>query len=390
MNCCQEISHSRLRTILIASMDTAATIPTGAMAERVKFLAVVISTLFISMVLYPIFGNWVWGGGWLSQLGAKFGLGHGVVDFAGSGVVHMIGGMAALAGAIVLGPRIGKYRADGTPVAMPGHNIPLAILGTIILFFGWFGFNPGSTLAGGDLRISIVAVNTMMAGAVGGLVAMVYMWLKFGKPDPAMTCNGALAGLVAITAPCAFVNAVSAVIIGAVAGVLVCAGAFFIERKPKIDDPVGAIAVHGLNGLWGIISLGIFADGTYGAGWNGVGASVYQGIAGRGVAGLLYGDPGQFVAQVAGAGMAIIWGLGFSYVFFKAIDAIMGIRTSEEDELAGLDIPEMGVPAYPDFLMPPVIGELSGGGGGKTGAASTEPAWKPSPGAAGAVGTAGS
>lgn len=364
-------------------MDTAATIPTGAMAERVKFLAVVLSTLFISAILYPLFGNWVWGGGWLSQLGAKFGLGHGVVDFAGSGVVHMIGGMAALAGAIVLGPRIGKFREDGTPVTIPGHNIPLAILGTIILFFGWFGFNPGSTLAGGDLRIAVVAVNTMMAGAVGGLTAMVYMWITFGKPDPAMTCNGALAGLVAITAPCAFVNAVSAVIIGAVAGVLVCVGALFIERGLKVDDPVGAIAVHGLNGLWGLISLGIFADGTYGAGWNGVGASVYQGIAGRGIAGLLYGDPGQFIAQLMGGGIAILWGFGLSYAFFKALDRVMGIRSSREDELAGLDIPEMGVPAYPDFLLPPLVAGYPQGDAGGAGIGDSERTWVPFPGTVG-------
>lgn len=350
-------------------MDTAATIPTGAMAERVKFLAVVISTLFISMFLYPIFGNWVWGGGWLAQLGAKFGLGHGAADFAGSAVVHMMGGMAALAGAIVLGPRIGKFKKDGTPVAIPGHNIPLAVLGTIILFFGWFGFNPGSTLSGGDLRISIVAVNTMMAGAVGGLTAMLYMWFKYGKPDPSMTCNGALAGLVAITAPCAFVNGVSALIIGAIAGILVCAGVEFIERKLHIDDPVGAIAVHGLNGLWGVISLGLFADGTYGAGWNGIGAQVYQGVAGRGIAGLFYGDPGQLVAQLITGGAAILWGFGASYAFFKVLDWAIGIRTSAADEVIGLDLPEMGVLAYPDFLVSSQQSDpYEGGGPAGTGA----------------------
>ncbi|HHY47295.1 MAG TPA: ammonium transporter [Firmicutes bacterium] len=359
-------------------MDTAATIPTGAMAERVKFLAVVASTLFISMILYPLYGNWVWGGGWLAGLGARFGLGHGVVDFAGSGVVHMIGGMAALAGAKVLGPRIGKFREDGTPLPIPGHNIPLAVLGTIILFFGWFGFNPGSTLAGGDLRISVVAVNTMMAGAVGGLAAMVYTWVRSGKPDPGMICNGSLAGLVAITAPCAFVNAASACLIGLVAGILVVAGAQFIEHKLKIDDPVGAIAVHGLNGLWGLLSLGIFADGTYGAGWNGVGAQIYQGIPGRGIAGLLYGDPGQFMAQLIGGGVAIVWGFGLSYAFFKLLDWVFGIRTSAADEMAGLDIPEMGVMAYPDFVLPqsvPTEPDDSGSAGSRL----SRPVWKPVP-----------
>src|SRR5262245_28668931 len=187
-------------------MDTANYIPTGAMAERWKFLSFFIYTLFMSMLLYPLFGNWVWGGGWLSQLGANFGIGHGHVDFAGSSVVHMVGGVCALAGALALGPRIGKYTHDGRPMPLPGHNIPMAILGTFILAFGWFGFNPGSTLAGTDLRIAVIAVNTMLASAAGAVMAMIYMCLKVGKPDPTMTANGMLAGLVAITAPCAFVN----------------------------------------------------------------------------------------------------------------------------------------------------------------------------------------
>ena len=185
----------------------------------------------MSMVIYPLFGNWVWGGGWLASSATNFGLGHGHVDFAGSSVVHMVGGVTALAGAIVLGPRIGKYNKDGSRTPMPGHNIPMAIVGTFILAFGWFGFNPGSTLAGTDLRIGVVAVNTMLAGAAGALSAMIYMWMRFGKPDPSMLANGMLAGLVAITAPCAFVNSVSAVIIGGVAGVLVVVAVLFIERR---------------------------------------------------------------------------------------------------------------------------------------------------------------
>ena len=196
-------------------MDTTCTIPTGAMAERVKFSAVVVASFFVSMVYYPLFGNWMWGGGFLSTLGKYFGLGHGALDFAGSSVVHGMGGMMALASAIVIGPRIGKFKKDGKAVAFPGHDIPMAVIGTIILFFAWFAFNAGSSLNAADFRISVVIVNTMMAGAVGGLVAMFYMWAKYGKPDPSMTCNGALAGLVAITAPCAFVNSVSACIIGA-------------------------------------------------------------------------------------------------------------------------------------------------------------------------------
>lgn len=232
-------------------MDTTATIPTGAMAERWKFKSFVIYGFFISMFVYPLFGNWVWGGGWLSQLGVNFGLGHGHVDFAGSSVVHEVGGVAALAGAMVIGPRVNKYGKDGTVNTIPGHNIPMAIIGTFILAFGWFGFNPGSTLAGSDLRISVIAVNTMLASASGAFLAMLYVWVKFGKPDPGMLANGMLAGLVAITAPCAFVNATGAIIIGAVAGVLVVVVYNFVDKRLKIDDPVGAFAVHGANGFWG-------------------------------------------------------------------------------------------------------------------------------------------
>ena len=197
-------------------MDTAATIPTGAMAERWKFAAFVVFSVFIGALIYPLFANWTWGGGWLSQLGVNLGLGHGHVDFAGSSVVHMTGGVIALVGAWLIGPRRGKYNADGTPNAIPGHNIPMALVGTFILCFGWFGFNPGSTLAGSDLRIGVIATNTMLAGAAGSVTAMLYMWWKYGKPDPSMMANGALAGLVAITAPCAFVTAPSAVLIGGV------------------------------------------------------------------------------------------------------------------------------------------------------------------------------
>ncbi|HEX3076309.1 MAG TPA: ammonium transporter, partial [Lachnospiraceae bacterium] len=210
-------------------MDTTVTIPTGAVAERIKYSAIVITSFFISMFLYPFFGNWVWGGGWLATLGKNFGLGHGVVDFAGSAVVHSMGGMLALAGAIVIGPRIGKFKKDGTSRAFPGHDIPMAIIGTIILFFCWFAFNAGSTLSASDFRMAVVATNTMIAGAVGGLVAMFYMWIRFGKPDPSMTANGALAGLVAVTAPCAFINAIAAFMIGLVGGLLVCIAVPFVE-----------------------------------------------------------------------------------------------------------------------------------------------------------------
>jgi ammonium transporter, Amt family len=327
-------------------MDTAATIPTGAMAERWKLKAFFIFGFFMSMILYPLFGNWAWGGGWLSQLGVNFGLGHGYVDFAGSGVVHSVGGLCALAGAIVLGPRLGKYNRDGTINPMPAHHIPMALLGAFILAFGWFGFNPGSTLgvSGGGLnRVGIVAVATMLAGAGGALSATLYMVLKTGKPDPTMIANGLLAGLVAITAPSGFVGANAGFIIGAIAGVLVCA-AVAIFDKLGIDDPVGAISVHGVCGLFGVLCVGIFADGTafYGGSWNGVSGSVK---------GLLYGDWSQFGAQVVGCVTLLVWAFGGSLVFFKILDKIMGMRVSPEVEQEGLDLDETGVLAYPYFSL---------------------------------------
>lgn len=321
-------------------MDTTATIPTGGMAERWKFKSFIVYGFFISMFVYPIFGNWVWGGGWLSQLGVNFGLGHGHVDFAGSSVVHEVGGVAALVGAMVIGPRIGKYGKDGSVNTIPAHNIPMAIIGTFILAFGWFGFNPGSTLAGGDLRISVIAVNTMLASASGAFIAAMYMKAKTKKWDPGMMANGMLAGLVAITAPCAFVNSLSAVIIGAIAGLLVIWVAFFVEKTLKIDDPVGAFAVHGANGFWGVISLGLFADGTYGDGWNGVPGTVK---------GLFYGDWKQFIAELIGAVTCFVFVFVVMYLFFKiCAKTSIGLRSDAADEIAGLDIPEMGVHGYVD------------------------------------------
>jgi Amt family ammonium transporter len=325
-------------------MDTTCTIPTGSMAERVKLKTVIASSFFVSMVYYPIYGNWVWGGGWLAQLGSKLGLGHGVLDFAGSGVVHAMGGMIALTGAIILGPRIGKFKKDGKPIAIPGHHIPMAIIGTIILFFGWFAFNAGSTLSGTDLRMGIVVTNTMLAGAFGSFSAMVYTWLKYKKPDPTMIANGGLAGLVAITAGCAYVNSVSAMIIGLTAGLIVCISVWVIENKFKIDDPVGAVSVHGVNGIWGIIALGLFADGSYGEGINGVSGTVR---------GLFYGGTGQFFAQLIDVAVIIVYGVLFSWLFWKVLDKIIKIRVRAEDEIEGLDIPELGLLAYPDFVLSP-------------------------------------
>ncbi|NHZ47673.1 ammonium transporter [Desulfovibrio sp. XJ01] len=323
-------------------MDTTATIPTGSMAERWTFKSFVVYGFFISMFVYPLFANWVWGGGWLSALGRNFGLGHGVADFAGSAVVHMTGGVAAAAGAIVLGPRLGKFKPDGTPVAMPGHHIPMAIAGCFILAFGWFGFNAGSTLAGGDLRIGVIATNTMLASASGAFFSMMYMWMRYGKPDVSMAANGLLAGLVAITSPCAFVNSVAAVGIGAVAGVMLCISVLFVEQTLKIDDPVGAISVHGVNGAWGVLSLGLFADGTYGEGLNGVEGTVK---------GLFYGDASQFMAQLVGVGTNIVFVFVVMYVFFKLLDKVVPLRVDPELELEGLDQAEVAVSAYPDFNL---------------------------------------
>jgi Amt family ammonium transporter len=320
-------------------MDTTATVPTGAMAERWKFVSFVLYGIAVGAIIYPFYGNWVWGGGWLAALGKNFGLGHGHVDFAGSSVVHMQGGILALVGAWMLGPRHGKYNKDGSSNPIPGHNVPMAMLGTFILAFGWFGFNPGSTLAGMDGQIGIIATNTMMAGTTGAIMGMLVTWFRTGKPDMSFMCNGLLAGLVAITAPCAFVESWAACLIGAIAGILVVYAAIFVEETLKIDDPVGAVAVHGFNGLWGVFSLGIFANGKYGAGFNGVDG---------GVAGLLYGDGSQLVAQCVGILTCIVFVGAWGFIVFKGISIMTsGMRTKLEDEIEGLDIPEMGAEAYP-------------------------------------------
>ena len=323
-------------------MDTTATIPTGSMAERWTFKTFMVYGIVVGAVIYPLFANWVWGGGWLAKLGSNFNLGHGHVDFAGSSVVHMTGGVLAFVGAKMLGPRLGKYNKDGTPNAMPGHHIPMAIVGCFILAFGWFGFNTGSTLAGSDLRIGVIATNTMLASAGGAFAAAMYMWLLYGKPDISIAANGLLAGLVAITAPCAFVTAPAAVLIGVIAGVILCASVFFVERTLKIDDPVGAISVHGVNGAWGVLALGLFADGTYGDGWNGVPGTVK---------GLFYGDASQFLAQCIGTLTNIVYVAAIGYVVFKILDVTMGLRVDPEHEFEGLDQHEVAVVAYPDFNL---------------------------------------
>jgi Amt family ammonium transporter len=335
---------------MMVFMDTTATIPTGALAERWNTKSFFVFSLFIGALIYPIYGGWVWGGGWLAQLGYRLGWAHGAVDYAGSGVVHLQGGALALVTSWLLGPRIGKFDANGKPRAILGHNIPMVILGTFILAFGWFGFNAGSSLAGSDGRIGVTAVNTMLAGSAATFCGVLYMWLVYGKPDPSMACNSMLAGLVAITAPCAFVTPVGACIIGAIAGVLVIWSVFFWERL-GIDDPVGAISVHGVNGAWGVLALGLFADGTYGAGWNNVGLDAYLGNAGQGVTGLFYGDSKQFLCQVVDVCVCVGWNVIVGGVIFFVIGQVFGSnRVAPEIEIAGLDIPEMGAPGYPEYI----------------------------------------
>ena len=305
---------------------TAATIVSGAMAERTKFVAYLCYSAVISLVIYPVFGSWAWGGlldggGWLEKLGFH--------DFAGSTVVHSIGGWLALAGAIMLGPRVGKYGPDGKPKAIMGHNLPLAALGVFILWFGWFGFNPGSTTTG-DGSIGYIAVTTNLAAAAGALTALITSWLVIKKPDISMTLNGALAGLVAITCPCDGVSPFGAIIIGAVAGVLVVLSVLFIDYVLKIDDPVGAVSVHAVNGLWGTLSFGLFAmDG-----------------------GLFYGGGiKQFAVQFLGAATAFLWAFGLGLILFFVLKSSVGLRVSSEEELKGLDIGEHGMEAYAGFQI---------------------------------------
>ena len=332
---------------MMVFMDTTATIPTGAMAERWAWKNFVLYGLWVALP-YCIYANWVWGGGWLAQTGPLLGLGHGAVDFAGSGVVHMMGGVIGLVGAIVIGPRIGKF-VNGKPQAIPGHSIPMVVLGTFVLAFGWFGFNPGSTLSGTELRISYVVVNTMLASVTASIGAYLALVSKGLKPDPTMLCNGMLAGLVAITAPCAFVDPWAAGLIGFIAGVLVVFSVFFFEHR-GVDDPCGAISVHGVNGMWGVLSLGLFANGAYGAGWNGVVRdSMVSAYGSDGVRGLFYGDASQFAAQLLSVIVVAVFGGAMAFVWFKLSDMITPLRVDAEVELEGLDGPEMGAIAYPDF-----------------------------------------
>jgi Amt family ammonium transporter len=312
-------------TFQVAFAATAATIVSGAMAERTKFQAYFLYSIVISAVIYPVVVRWQWGGGWLYQLDTPF---H---DFAGSTIVHMTGGVAAFWGARALGPRIGKYGADGKPRAIVGHSIPFAILGCFILLVGWFGFNPGSELAA-DSAIGPIAVTTMLSASAGAVAAMLTMWVKTGKPDVSMTGNGLLAGLVGITAGTAAVTVQAAIIIGLISGVLVVFAVEFIERVLKVDDPVGAVAVHGVCGAWGTLAVGLFARDDAEGFWK---------------QGLLYGGGvDQLVSQIIGVAAVLVWVSVTSIILFAVIKATVGLRVSEEEEFAGLDILEHGSPGY--------------------------------------------
>ncbi|MDP8266865.1 MAG: ammonium transporter [Candidatus Aceula meridiana] len=308
---------------------TAATIVSGAMAERTKFIGYLAFSVVVTALIYPVVGHWIWGGGWLANLGFW--------DFAGSTVVHSTGAWVALTGAIMLGPRIGKYNPDGSSNAIPGHNLPLAALGVFILWFGWFGFNPGSTM-GAVLDIGHIAVTTNLAAAAGACAAMLVSWKLFGKPDLSMALNGALAGLVGITAPCAFVSAGSAVIIGSVAGVLVVFAVVFVDKVLRIDDPVGAVSVHGVCGAWGTISVGLFAQDIFAPGTTGNG--------------LFFGGGAKLLlAQLAGVGAVFVWCLITGFALFYIIKKTIGLRVSGNEELRGLDIEEHGMEAYAGFQI---------------------------------------
>ena len=305
---------------------TSATIVSGAMAERTKFSSYCIYSVLISLLIYPISGHWIWGGGWLSQLGFH--------DFAGSTAVHMVGGICALVGAKILGPRLGKYDKNGVARAIPGHNLPMAATGVFILWFAWFGFNCGSTTIA-DGTIGYIAVNTCLAACTGTLGAMLTIWAKTGKPDPSMTLNGCLAGLVAITAGCFEVSPIGSLVIGFMAGIIVVYSVLFIDQKLKIDDPVGAVSVHGVCGAFGTLMVGLFAAPGYGT-----------------ATGLLYGgDISVLLVQALGVAVFFAWAFGMGFIMFKLISAIFGMRVSPEEEMKGLDITEHKADAYSGFQI---------------------------------------
>ena len=311
-----------------AFCGAAATIVAGGVAERMKFSAYLIYSFLISALIYPVVGHWAWGGGWLGDLG--------FYDFAGSTVVHATGGVAALVGTMILGPRIGKYNGNGSPNVIAGHNIPLVTLGVFILWFGWFGFNPGSALGFEDPElIARISINTSLAAAAGVVTVMAAAWLRFGKPDLALSLNGALAGLVAITAPCSVVTPGSAIIIGSIGGLL-CLYAVLLLDRLRIDDPVGAVPVHGVNGIWGTLAVGLFGRAGLGAPADGL---------------LFGGGIGQLGVQALGALSVAAFVAATMFAIFKLLDALIGLRVSEQEEIQGLDLGEHGMESYSGFQI---------------------------------------
>jgi Amt family ammonium transporter len=351
------VTIHRLFFFQVAAVAVAAAIPAGVMAERWRFKSFMLYGCWVGALPIAMLGDWVWGGGWLSQLGGSLGLGHGFVDFAGSSVIHMAGGFIGLAGAIILGPRVGKYSRDGRPRPIPGHNIVFVVLGTILLTVGWLGFNLGPALASYPDRVPVIIVNTILSASAGAVAAYLVVNAKFHKPDPSMLCNGLLAGLVAISGPCAFVNSAGALIVGLVAGIIVVYSVLIFEGRFKIDDPVGAISVHGIAGAWGVFSIGLLADGSFGAGWNGIHAAGKNGVE-PGVSGAfatLFGGPSndwsQLGAQAVGMLTSAVFITIFAFVWFKISGFITPMRVKREQEMSGLDLPEMGAECYPDFHL---------------------------------------
>jgi Amt family ammonium transporter len=314
-------------------------ISVGALAERWTFPSMMAVGLAVSTTIYPLVARWVWGGGWLAGLGRSSGFGHGVVDFAGSGVVHLVGGLVALAGAVVVGPRLRKFARDGRPTAMPGHHVPMFMAGSLILGVGWFGVVLGMWLPIPGASLALAATNTVIASAASIVSATIYMLWRFGTPDPSLVANAWLAGLVSISAGCAFVSSWAAACIGIVSGPLVIQSVLGLERL-RVDDPAGAVSIHGLCGAWGVLAVGLLANGQNGDGLNGVAGPVR---------GLFYGDAFQFLAQALGAGVMIVFVFGTSYAIYQVLGRIIGNRVPVTAELEGLDAAELGTTAYPDF-----------------------------------------
>ncbi len=329
--------------LMAVFMSIAASVPSGANIERWKIKSFVVFSAVAGGVIFPLYACWVWGGGWLAQLGINGGLGHGVVDYSGSAVIQLTGGSLAFAVSIAMGPRLGKYDENGRPRPIFGHHVPMVILGTLIIAFGWFALNSGRSIAAGDGQAGIIGMNTALASVAGALGAVFYMWSLYGKPDPSVMCNGMLGGLVASSAGCAFLSPSAAFFVGGIAGLLAAIGVLYLERR-GVDDPVGAISVHGFCGIWGTLAVGLFANGTFGDGYNGVAGPV---------TGLFYGGgAGQLLCQIIAVVVCIAHSLGAGLLTLILIARFEGgtNRVTPEVEIAGLDIPEMGAPGYPEFI----------------------------------------